>query len=97
MAQPGMVTRLRTNARVRRSRMMRRVRDVEKKNPGTTEIVERGWWGERTPLEKVGVVALGIAAGAVAAALVFPHTAAAAGGGALTATGGWLLKKAFGK
>lgn len=48
------------------------MRDVEKKNPGTTEIVERGWWEERTSLEKVGVVAVGIAAGAVAAALVFP-------------------------
>jgi hypothetical protein len=55
------------------------------------------WWSERTPFEKVGVVALSVAAGAVTAAIVFPHAAAAAGGGALTATGGLLLKKALGK
>lgn len=73
------------------------VRDIERKSTGTVEIVERGWWQQRTPLEKVGVVALGIAGGAVAVVILFPSAAAAAGGGALTATGGWLLKKAFGK
>lgn len=59
--------------------------------------LQRRWWTDRTPLEKVGVVALGVAAGAVAAVLLFPHAAAAAGGGALTATGALLLKKGFGK
>lgn len=73
------------------------MREIENNDRRTVEIVGRGWWEQRTPLEKVGVVALGIAGGVVTAAVVFPHAAAAAGGGALTATGGWLLKRAFGK
>jgi hypothetical protein len=53
------------------------------------------WWKARTPLEKVGTVALGLAGGLVVAALLFPSVAAATAGGALTAAGGLLLKKGF--
>ncbi len=60
-------------------------------------LANRSWWTQRTPLEKVGVVALGIAGGAVAAVLLFPHAAAATAGGALAGAGGLLLKKGFGK
>lgn len=71
------------------------MRDIEQSS--VSRLAGRSWWGERTPLEKVGVVALGVVGGALAAVIVFPHAAAAATGGALTATGGLLLKKAFGK
>ncbi len=55
------------------------------------------WWRARSPMEKIGVGAT-VSAGALAAtALLFPGVAQAALGGALTATGGYLLKRAFGR
>jgi hypothetical protein len=71
------------------------MRDIERRP--TTSLANQTWWKQRTPLEKIGAVALAVAGGAVVAVILFPHVAAAAAGGALTATGGLLLKKAFGK
>lgn len=70
------------------------MRDLERKQPGQ---LEKTWWSERSPLEKVGTVALGVVGVTVAGIVLFPHVAAAATGGALTATGAFLLKKGFGK
>jgi hypothetical protein len=55
------------------------------------------WWRERTVLEKVGVGALAIAGTVIAAVVVFPGAAATAGGGALAASGAYLIKKGLGK
>lgn len=55
------------------------------------------WWRRRTPLEKVGVVAAGGAAFAVAGIVLFPQAAAAVTGGALASGGAYLLKKGFTK
>jgi hypothetical protein len=57
----------------------------------------KGWWRRRTPLEKVGVTALAVLGVVVVGVAVFPQAAAAAAGGALTATGAVLLKKGFGR
>ena len=72
------------------------MRDIQRNQPGQLATAST-WWSERTPLEKVGVVALGVVGGAIAGALLFPHAAAATVGGALTAGGGLLLKKGFGR
>lgn len=72
------------------------MRDIQKDQLGQLST-SSSWWTERTPLEKVGVVALGVVGGAVIGAILFPHAAAATVGGALTAGGGLLLKKGFGK
>lgn len=59
--------------------------------------IERDWWEERTHLEKTGAAVLGAVRFVVLSAIPFPHAAAATAGGALTAGGGVLLKKAFGR
>ncbi|MCM2335054.1 MAG: hypothetical protein NDI82_14060, partial [Anaeromyxobacteraceae bacterium] len=61
------------------------MRDIETRQPGGQ--LERGWWQERTPLEKVGAVALGVVGAVVVGAILFPHAAAATAGGAMTAGG----------
>jgi hypothetical protein len=71
------------------------MRDINGRPQG--QVVAKNWWEERTPLEKVGTVALGLAGGLVVAAVLFPSAAAATTGGALTAAGGLLLKKGFGQ
>jgi hypothetical protein len=73
------------------------MREIEPLQRRETSITTKTWWSERSPLEKVGISALAIAGGVVAGVLLFPHVAAAATGGALTATGGYLLKKGFGR
>ena len=55
------------------------------------------WWRERSPLEKIGAVAVAGTVALVAAVVLFPHAAAAVGGGALASGGAFLLKKGFGK
>jgi hypothetical protein len=62
------------------------MRDIERTQ--CTGLAQKSWWNERTPLEKIGLAAIGIAGGAIAAAVVFPHAVAAAGDGAFTATAG---------
>lgn len=57
----------------------------------------RGWWGARTTLEKIGVFAIGLAAGAVGVALAAPRFVKATVGGGLTGAGAWLLREGFGK
>jgi hypothetical protein len=66
--------------------------DIEEKR---NDQLTGSWWSERSSLEKVGVVALGVVGGAVVAAIAFPSAASAAVGGALTATGALLLKRGF--
>lgn len=53
--------------------------------------VESGLWSRCTPLEKVGLVALGTVAVIAAAAILAPHFAAATAGGALVGGGARLL------
>ena len=54
-------------------------------------------WSARSPLEKLGVAAVVAVSVTVAVGLLFPKVFGAALGGALTASGGYLLKKAFGR
>lgn len=70
------------------------MRDIETKQGGP---LEKTWWSERTPLEKVGAVALGAVGVVVVGVILFPHAAAATAGGAMTAGGALLLKKGFGR
>ena len=53
------------------------------------------WWEKRTALEKVGVAAISAGIVVVGAVALAPEMAAAAVGGALTATGAWFLKRSF--
>ena len=53
------------------------------------------WWEKRTAPEKVGVAAISAGILVVGAVALAPEMAAAAAGGALTATGAWLLRKGF--
>ena len=55
------------------------------------------WWSRRTPLEKVGVVALTVVSATAVAALAVPGLASAAIGGALTAAGAKFLGRGFRK
>jgi hypothetical protein len=54
-----------------------------------------GWWQQRTALEKVGATAVAVLGVVVVGVFLFPQIAAAAAGGALTATGAALLKDGF--
>jgi hypothetical protein len=51
------------------------------------------WWNERSALERVGVAAVGVGVVAVGAVALAPELAAAAVGGALTASGAWFLRR----
>jgi hypothetical protein len=53
-------------------------------------------WRELRPLEKVGVVAIGVGGAAVIAAVALPSLASATMGGALGGAGAYLIRRGFG-
>lgn len=59
------------------------MREIQKREPETLTL----WWAERSPLEKIGAVAVTGIVVVAAAVVVFPHAAAAVAGGALTSGG----------
>lgn len=71
--------------------------EVHETEPVQIEPARHGWWRTRTALEKIGVVALGLAAGAVGLALAAPRFVKSLLGGGMTGGGAWLLREGFRK